>query len=520
MAEYGVDSMTEESTSELSGQGRRLSRRRFLQAAATLPILGAAGCVAAKGASTGRTPKVSLKSAYEGPTSEFGLNPQPITVIKKTRSTSGYVFLTEASLAGYDGGPAIIDDDGELVWFLPLKTGTVGGTSLGFGSTNLQVQAYKGEPVLTWWQGKTVLPGYGQGYYEIYDSAYQQVAQVHAGNGLQGDLHEFTLTPQGTALLTAYRTEQADLTSVGGAASGTILNSLFQEVDVATGEVLFEWDATQHVPFSDSYAEPPSSASELYDWFHINSVSLDTDGNYLISSRHLWSVFKIDRSSGDVIWKLNGKGSNFTMGPGAVFAWQHHVRRFGSDMLTIFDDGAGIRNTEKQSRGLVLLTDEKTMTATVKKQYLPDPSILATSQGSCQALPNGDVFIGWGSEPYFSQYTESGEQIYNARLPLKSHSYRAFRFPWVGTPTTRPEVSASRSGTDKVVVSVSWNGATEVKRWDVLTGRTAATLRSVASFPKEGFVTQMAVKSTDKLVMVRALGAGNEVLAGSEIVTV
>ncbi len=310
--------------------------------------------------------------------------------------------------------------DGTVLWFNPLT----------MGSTNLQMQTYKGAPVLTWWQGDVVNPGYGIGEYQILDSSYQQVATVQAGNGLKGDLHEFIISPQNTALFTIYEQRPEDLSSVGGPSDGQLLDSLFQEVDIATGKVLMHWRASHHVALSESYLTVPQSKNKPYDFFHINSIDIDDDGNLLVSSRHTWCIYKIDRSSGEIIWRLNGKKSDFHMGWRTHFHWQHDARHRHSNVVTLFDDGAGPTNAEPTSRGLKLYLNTKKMRAELIEAYTPHPKMLAHYTGSTRVLSNGNVFIGWGNEPYFSEYSANGHLLYQARFPDGVYSYRAIKAPW------------------------------------------------------------------------------------------
>lgn len=392
---------------------QELSRRRFLAAAAGVGALGAVR----------RLPWTS--PGDQGSDKAEPSGPPPLTVTRSVGDTApGVLLLTPTPSAGYQHGPLILDSSGTVVWFKAI-------TSI---ATNLQVQSYKSEPVLTWWEGDIVLPGYGVGEYVLMDSSYREIKRVRAANGLSGDLHEFVLTPEGTALLTIFQEEPYDLSAYGGSADGSILNSLFQEVDLATGELKMQWSAIEHVSLTESYKHVPKS--KPYDFFHINSIDVDpTDGNLIVSSRHLWCVLKIDRSTGKIIWRLHGKLSDFVMEPGSRFFWQHHARRHGADILTLFDDGAASVAKESRSRGLKLLLDERSMRAKVVRQYLPHPSELATSQGSTQVLPDGHVLVGWGDLPNLSEYTAGGRMIYNATLPEGINTYRALRSEWSGTTT-------------------------------------------------------------------------------------
>ena len=143
---------------------------------------------------------------------------------------------------------------------------------------------------------RTRRPPSGTDY--IYNDRYQQIATVNAGNGLSADGHEFLITPWNTALILSYTTATANLTSIGGPADQTVINGVVQEIDIATGKVLFQWNSADHVPFSQSEQPLPASPSTPWDWFHINAVHLDTDGNLLIDARDTWTTYKVNRFTG------------------------------------------------------------------------------------------------------------------------------------------------------------------------------------------------------------------------------
>jgi hypothetical protein len=493
---------------------RRFSRRALI-------LMGAGGAVAVGAAALGAYEWTRPSSG--GPTPPFAsrpdLDPPPVTtLVPSMGDSSGLVFVAPSAGAS-QYGPMLVDDRGELVWFHPLPRSTGADP---YAATNFQSQVYQGAPVLTWWQGSVILTGgYGKGECVLMDSSYREITKVRTGRGLDTDLHEFVLTPSGTALLTAYRMEEADLRSVGGPARGPLLNSLFQEVDVATGAVLFEWDARQHVELTESYLAWSPSAG-LFDFFHINSIDVDDDGNYLICSRHTWTVYKIDRATGEVIWRLNGKKSDFQIESDAQFSFQHHARHQPGSRISLFDDGGGPPDIDARSRGMVLQLDPAARSATLVHEYLPDPAYLSTSQGGVQVLPNGNVFVGWGSEPYWSEYTPDGRLLFDARLPDGAVSYRAFRFPWTGRPAERPAAAAEPTEQGTVVVSMSWNGATQVARWTIRSGGPSGPLRTVGRARANGFETRMDVVPgpDDTHVQVQALDTSGAVLAESARVAI
>jgi len=128
--------------------------------------------------------------------------------------------------------------------------------------------------------------------------------------------------------------------------------------------------------------------------------------------------------------------------------------------------------------------------------------------------PNGDVFVGWGAAPVFSEFSPGGRLLLDGRLTRGKGNYRAIRARWSGTPKTKPAVAARRTRAGRMLVYASWNGATEVARWQVLTGRSASSLRGVASKARTGFETEIAAKAASR-VAVRALDARGHVLGTS-----
>jgi hypothetical protein len=413
----------------------------------------------------------------------------------------GYVFLALKEGVG-EHGPMILDDRGQLVWFEKYVT-----------ARNFKVQRYRGRPVLTWWEG-SVVAGHGVGEYVIFDDSYREIARVRAGNDYPGDLHEFLITPEDTALLTVYAAVPADLSPVGGVEYGATWDGIAQEVDIETGEVLFEWHSLDHVGVEESHVHPPADPDFVYDYFHINSIDVDHDHNLLISARNTSAVYKIERGSGEIIWRLGGKRSDFEMGEGTRTAFQHDARRQEDGTITIFDNGAH-PPVHEQSRAIQLRLDEEAMKATMVREYTSPEKILATSQGNMQVLPNGNVFVGWGSEPFVSEFSSDGELLMNAGFPPECESYRAFRFSWSGHPTDVPALAVGRRSSNRVTLYASWNGSTEVTAWEVLSGPHPNHLEPLGEVPRDGFETAMLAQTKDPYVAVRARDSSGEILGTS-----
>ena len=229
----------------------------------------------------------------------------------------------------------------------------------------------------------------------IFDDAYREISRIRAGNGYRGDLHEFLITPQDTALLTAYAEVEvpADLSPVGGGKYGAVWDGIAQEVDIETGEVHFEWHSLDHVGVEESYVAPLEDPAYIYDYFHINSIAVDYDGDLLISARNTWTVYKVDRQSGEVLWRLGGKVSDFEIGEGTRTISQHDARRQEDGTITIFDNDAHPQ-VHEQSRAILLRLVEEEMSATLLREYASPEKVLSTSQGNAQLLSNGNVMVG------------------------------------------------------------------------------------------------------------------------------
>jgi hypothetical protein len=484
-----------------SGALRRWTRRRFLVAAGSgIAALSLSGLTAAgKLGSSGRSLTRSFVSRPD-------LSPPTVSVVVPARGTApGYIFLGCVSGPGQQG-PMIVDDEGELVWFQPLANAT---------ALNLRVQRFHGRPVLTWWQG-VVRNGYGIGYYVLADETYAEIHRVRAGDGLSSDLHDFLVTPESTALVTAYRTVRADLSSLGGPRNGTLVESFVQEVEIGSGRVLLDWRARDHVRLAETYA---TVANGTLDPFHVNSVDVTADGNLLVSARHTCALYKIERRSGRVIWRLGGKRSDFELGHGARFYWQHDAQHQPDGSITVFDDGAGLVENEPASRGIRLVLDERVGTAMLVDQYVEPQQLLAHAMGSMQRLADGGAFVGWGTVPSFSEFTPAGELRFDARLPPHAASYRAYRDVWAGSPRTRPALVVDSFGGARAAFA-SWNGATGVTHWRLNAGGRPATLRPREVVPRRGFETAIPLPPGGDYVSVDALDGRGGVLATSKAVEV
>ncbi|KAJ5966686.1 hypothetical protein N7501_002934 [Penicillium viridicatum] len=378
--------------------------------------------------------------------------------------------------------PYIVRDDGELVWS--------GYTYFSIWAANFQKARWNGHDVLFSFEGDhNPAYGHGHGHATILNQRYETIRELRAGNHKLMDKHEFHVVDEKTALLQVYQPLPRDLSRWGASAEQQwIVDAIFQELDLDTGELLFEWSSLEHVspdeavlPLNPGQAGAGYNSSDAWDYFHINSVDKDAEGNYLISARDACAVHKINGTSGEIIWRLGGLRSDFELGPNVKFCFQHHARFVepsdDEEIISLFDNSAhGTENhrgkevhTHPFSQGKVISVNTATWTAEIVSAFQPPDGLLAKSQGSTQLLPNGNALVNWGSEGALTEFRADGAPIFHAYMDSGLlgegvQNYRAFRHNWTGLPTEEPAIVAEKtsSGTE---VFVSWNGDTETAVW-------------------------------------------------------
>jgi EmrB/QacA subfamily drug resistance transporter len=440
------------------------------------------------------------------------------------RLTPGYILATNFYNLNYpplvgQSGPLILDEDLQPVWFRPVPEKVV--------AANLSLQTYEGQPALAWWQGVVTNTGSTEsGEDVVVNRHYQTIARLKGVDGWVLTLHALTISGE-DAWVTANRNVARNLSAYGGAYNGALIDSAVQEYNLKTGKLLRTWDALEHIPPGDSYATVPTNGFP-WDTYHVNALELTGNGTFLVSMRNTWAAYLVNVATGKIEWTLGGKRSSFKFGPGAAFQWQHDVAVSpGSSVtgprstITMFDDhccqltggGTSVHATGP-SRGLVLALDQQTRTATLVAQYPSGGEFETEYMGDTEPLANGNVFVGWGSEPYFSEFTRSGQRLLEGNFPGSDLSYRETLDPWVGLPLTPPVGAARQQGT-RATVYASWNGATQVVSWRVLAGPSATQLSPVASAPKSGFETAIPLVQSYASFEVQALGAGGRVIGAS-----
>jgi EmrB/QacA subfamily drug resistance transporter len=439
-----------------------------------------------------------------------------------TKRAPGYIFMA----AFYDisnppmigqSGPLILDNKFQPVWFKPVPQNVVSG--------NLSLQHYQGKPVLAWWQGQLTSTGNTEsGEDVIVNQHYQPVATIRGKNGWLITIHELAIRGN-DVWVTANKNLPMNLSRWGGPYNGSIVDSAVQEYDIRTGKLVYSWDALKHIPLGDSYeAQVPLAP---WDAYHVNSISFPNDGTFVASMRSTFAAYKVNIKTGKIVWTLGGRHSSFTFGQRAAFTWQHDVQVYpGSNLVTVFDDhccqitGGGTyvappANTD--SRGIILRLNTGTHKATLADEYI-DPHENSYGQpdymGSMQPVTGGNEFLGWGSTPFFSEFTPTGKLVMDGVLPGSDVSYRTLLEPWSGQPLYPPS-GAARTVSGKTTVYASWNGATRVASWKVLRATSASTFTPVGQAARSGFETPINVPTGSRFE-VQAVDSGGNVIGTSK----
>jgi hypothetical protein len=456
--------------------------------------------------------------------SEPGIAPPKVAITKPDASLAGDIFLDPlpapiihpggAKLLEFEqvgpNGLMILNPAGQLLWWRQLPENYAAGA--------LELTSYEGKTALSWWQGRVTEVANGEGEGIIANTNYETIATVKAGNGYAEDIHEFNVTPEGTAYIDAYT---AVCTPTCSEATPPVQEGVIQEIDIHTGLVMWEWHAMSEVPTSASEVIPSAG---VFDAYHLNAVQLLPENKLLVSMRDTSAIYEIDKNTGAILWTLGGKKNQFKLSAGLEFFFQHDAKLEGNK-LSLFGNEAG-PPVHGLSRGLVLHLNIAGKKARLAREFKRPEKTLAPSEGSVQPLKHGDVMVGFGATPYMAEFSsktegsgKKGTELFEAQLPLGDGTYRVQRYPWTSTPNTLPAIAAVRESPTQVNVYASWNGATTVASWQVLAGASPASLTPVATAPWSGFETQIAIPGSATTFEVRALNSKGMVLATSEPVS-
>ncbi|KAK5686752.1 hypothetical protein LTR17_026871 [Elasticomyces elasticus] len=461
-----------------------------------------------------------------------------LTVHNHNLVSPGYWFV--APYERYDDplnpygfvGPHIYDNAGDLVW-----SGC--GQFDGAGTMDFRLQNISGVEMLT-----LLDQHLDKGVVLNHQFEVQQSIDL-TRNHFDVNVHELQWVDNNTRVLMFYSASTkapADLSKTVGfdGECNTIFEG-FKEITLinATWVETFRWDSYNHIPLTESTHIGAGNSMEIecrrekgWDYVHLNAVDKDDAGDYYLSARHTNIIYKISGKDRHIIWQLEGLRGRSDFTHHFAFSRQHHVRWRGRNethsFITILDNALGEDvqpPSHQNSRGLYIALNEQTMVATVEQVYdhPAGSGHFAERRGSFQTLANGNVFMGWSTQAQHSEHTADGGLIMQAALlPEWLGNYRNYKFPFVGRPSTVPDVHSAAydvgNATTKTLVHVSWNGATEVRSWRLFkTTQKNETTAVITSANRTGFETLLQHDGYASYVYVEALDLNGTVLSRSHI---
>ena len=383
----------------------------------------------------------------------------------------------------FDGQTSLIilDNTGEPLYIQPTPMGNFTGNFLKQTVDGVDYLTYHvGAPTAGW--------TYGTNY--VLDDSYTIVDSWTIDNGLGADEHDFLLLDNGNAIQMAYVTIPFDLSPYGGPVNGELIDIVIQEQD-ANKNVVFEWHGIDHMPIEDSQID---LTTDRVDYLHTNSIEVDVDGNLLLSQRHFSEITKINRQTGEIIWRMGGESNQFTFTNDIGFSFQHDVRQLENGNITMFDNGN--LHSPPHSRAIEYEVDETNMTVTRVWQYPEDQSQFSPFMANVQRLSNGNTLIGWGSIPKVTEVLSDRTVVFEA--VTEAVTYRAFRFPWSAFPAEPPRMSLQYGANlTEATIYAAWNGATDITGYEVYVGVTRNGMSLFTTAAKSGFETEIPLTGLD-----------------------
>jgi hypothetical protein len=381
--------------------------------------------------------------------------------------------------------------------------------------------------------------GYARGYAVVLDDTFQTRTSVHSSSGVANfDEHEFNVLPDGSSLFTLYNPERYDLSAYNiTSGQGWIMNCFFQHIEIGTNRLLFEWAALDHVPLNETFVLPDSTESSgtgldpttPWDYFHINSVDMNADGDYLVSARHTSTIYKVSGQDGHIIWRLGGSVSDFSFAPGLNFSFQHDARfreeNETTTIISLFDNASnGYNQTARYSSGMILKLNHTSNSVTLLQEFVAPDEMVSPSQGNLQLFGprsnwrTSNAFMGWGKNAFISEYTSDGRMVQLGHFAIEgAMHYRAFKYNFTSNPTDAPALYTYAHNTSAPTSYwMSWNGATKVASWRIYSSAQRDGPWSViTTVKKTGFETMFTAPKYHPWSLVESLDVNGKPLRNS-----
>lgn len=304
------------------------------------------------------------------------------------------------------------------------------------------------------------------GIYHFYDldTSFALVDSITAVSPAFSDSHEFLTTINGNRLILVSQDTVMNLSNYSFNGNQGLVNQRvkgmgIQEFD-PMGNLIWEWRSIDHIhpsEFIDGYYYNPIR----FDYAHANTIDQDADGHLLISFRHLNAVYKIHHTTGNVIWRLGGKSSDFSFPNDSLgFAGQHTARKLPNGQYGLFDNG-NLKPAPQHSRIAEYELDTVNWTATLAYSYDAGQSIYSPATGSYQNDQSRFRCIGWGNvrrpAPTATLMDTSGQLLSEFYFKDTIVTYRFFAYD-LPFELDRPLISCSSIGSTVTLSAPNGHG--------------------------------------------------------------
>jgi len=322
-----------------------------------------------------------------------------VAVTINSNPSPGYLFLDTGN--GIKPYTMILDNSGLPIWY---RRGRMENFKT---EQNNLITGYADAPI---------------GGFQAFDRNFNYIQTLRTTNGYSTDKHELRVLADGSYLMLGVRLNTVDMSKYrsGGRTNAVVTEGVVQEF-TAAGELIFQWRAWDNYDIRDGTADFP----------HFNAIDIDEDGHILVSARHLSETTKINRNTGEIIWRLSGRKSSFTFlnDPQNGTSYQHSISALGNGRYMVFDNGNN--HNPQVSRAVEYQLNPTNRTATMVWQFRDTPQEFSGFMGNAQRLPNGNTLINWVYDKIV-EVDPKGAKHFEIKLVGFNTIYRVYRFPWEG----------------------------------------------------------------------------------------
>ena len=210
--------------------------------------------------------------------------------------------------------------------------------------------------------------------------------------------HDFLILDDGRILYPSFADLVIDDSVNGGAAETRVIIDELRIWDQQTGNIEKVWDSRDFWDLSDP-GQRVMWQNDPKRWTHINSISIDEGGNYILNSRNRRQTFSLSPDFHTIEWQFGGPDSDYSFpDPRDRFYGQHTATKLPNGNILMFDNGRQRPDAEggEYSRALELRLDHDSGVAVKVWEYRYRPDLFSEIVSSAFRLDNGNTLVNFG----------------------------------------------------------------------------------------------------------------------------